>query len=290
MPPVLTGRHDIASARRALAAQFRSAGIDTPELDVRLLIGKALALDHTQLATASARALTSQEIAQITALAHRRLLGEPVARLVGAREFWGLRLHLSAETLVPRPETESVVEAALDALRPLPEDLRIADLGTGSGALLLALLHEKPNAYGVGTDRSLDALRSARRNAAVLGLAARAGFVACDFAAALSGPFDCIVSNPPYIPSRAIAALAPEVREHDPALALDGGNDGLDAYRAIAAQVPPLLRREGALILELGIGQDEAVRHIMAAQGLVGAAPSRLDLAGIPRALTLRLA
>ncbi len=208
----------VGEARRTMAAQFRAAGLDTPDLDARILLGHALGLDHTALAVAPLRILGAGEANAIAELTERRLAREPVARIVGWKEFWSLPLRIGAATLVPRPETETVVEAALAAVEtrgPRSRPLRIADLGTGSGAILLALLAELPNACGVGTDISADALRVARDNAKHLGFS-RARFVACDLAAALRGPFDLIVSNPPYIASADIAALAPEVRDFDP--------------------------------------------------------------------------
>ncbi len=198
------------------------------------MVGTAIGLDLTGLIAAAARPVTSDEATRLADFMHRRLAGEPVARILGAKEFWGLPLQLSAATLVPRPDTETVVELALEMLRAEPEPkrrLRIADIGTGSGAILLALLSELPDAFGVGTDVSVAALRTASRNAARLGFASRTAFVACDYAAALSAPFDLMVSNPPYIRSADIAGLATEVRDHDPIVALDGGADGLDAYR-----------------------------------------------------------
>jgi release factor glutamine methyltransferase len=227
----------------------------------------------------------------MSALAARRLAREPVARILGIKEFWGLPLRIGAETLVPRPETETVVEAALAAIDhggPRTRVLRIADLGTGSGALLLALLSELPNADGVGTDVSVATLGTARANAERLGLSRRARFVACDFAAALGGArFDLVVSNPPYIASGDIAALAPEVR-CDPHRALDGGSDGLDAYRSIAAQAPRVLKSGGHLVVELGMGQASGATALFMGAGLESAL-LRADLAGIPRALQMRL-
>jgi release factor glutamine methyltransferase len=281
----------VAEARRALAATFRAAGLDSPELGARILVGHALGLDHAALAAAGARALDAAEQAAIAALTARRLAREPVARIVGRKEFWSLPLRVDATTLVPRPETETLVEAALgaiDAQGPRAAVGQIADLGTGSGALLLALLTELPNAIGVGTDTSLGALAVARDNARRLGLT-RAKLAACDMAAALGGPFDLIVSNPPYIASGAIAALAPEVRDFDPRTALDGGPDGLDCYRAIAATVPALLRPGGALVVELGACQAQAVAAMFSAAGLAPA-PPRPDLGGVPRALLARKA
>jgi release factor glutamine methyltransferase len=280
----------IAATRRHLAQTFRDAGLDTPDLDARILVGHVLALDHAALAAQADRRLTDREAEAIAALAQRRLGREPVARIVGTKEFWGLLLALNADTLVPRPETETVVEAALAALGDVGgRALRIADLDTGSGALLLALLSEWPAAHGVGTDISVAALRCARSNAGALGLAARASFVACDHGAALAGNFDLVVANPPYIASGDIARLEPDVRDYDPHRALDGGADGLAAYRAIVADARRLLARDGLLVFELGAGQLDAVRWLTAAAGLAPAGACRSDLAGVPRALAVKV-
>ena len=282
----------IASARRSLAQSFGRRGLAMPELDARLLVAHALGLDHAGLAAQAERTLTAAQSDTIAALAARRLAREPVARIIGVKEFWGLNFKLSSATLVPRPETETVVEAALEALgrsEARSADLKIADLGTGSGALLLALLSELPGARGVGTDLSLAALRCARANAAALGLAQRASFVACDYGSALTAGFDLVVSNPPYVVHDDIAALAPEVRVFDPLLALDGGPDGLAAYRAIAAAAPHLLSPDGVLVLELGIGQLGAVEDLMAAAGLLAIGEPRHDLLGIPRSIAVKL-
>ena len=276
----------IATARRQVAQALRSRGLDTPELDARLLVGHALGLDHSALAAQSDRRLTTAEAGTVAALATRRLAHEPVARILGRKEFWGLPLRLNADTLVPRPETETVVEAALAALAGkglTSQALRIADLGTGSGALLLALLSELPSAHGIGTDISLAALACARDNAVSNSLAGRASFVACNYATALQGPIDLLVANPPYIAQGEIAALAPEVRDFDPSRALDGGPDGLAGYRAIAADARRLLGRDGVLVVELGFGQVEAVTGLFAAAGLAPAAPKH-DLSDIARA------
>jgi release factor glutamine methyltransferase len=278
----------VEAARRTLAQQFRQRGLDAPELDARLIVGHALGLDHAALAAQSRRALARAEADAIAALAARRLTREPLARILGHKEFWGLTLHLNAQTLVPRPESETVVEAALmDLSGERRERLRIADLGTGSGALLLALLSELPAALGTGTDISPGALACARANARALGLAERALFVACDFGAALQGPFDLVVANPPYVARGDIAGLDPEVRDFDPRQALDGGPDGLDGYRAIAADAQRLLAPRGALVVEIGQGQAGAVSALFAAAGLAPG-PPRHDLAGMARALVLR--
>lgn len=281
----------VANARRALALSFADAGYDAPALDARLLVGHALGLDHAGLVESADRLLREAEIQVIASLVARRLSGEPVARILGVKEFWGLPIRLHPSVLVPRPDTETVVEAALDALDrdgPRTRALRIADLGTGSGALLMALLTELPHAFGVGTDISRDAITVARANAGELGLASRAGFVVCDFGAALAGGFDLVVSNPPYIESADIETLAPEVRDHDPRIALDGGADGLAAYRAIAADARLLLAPQGHLVVELGAGAATAVSHVFAAAGLAIAGPPYCDLAGIARVLRVK--
>jgi release factor glutamine methyltransferase len=277
----------VETARRALAARFRAAGIESAELDARLLVGAALGLDLTGLITSAKRALTTDELSHLESLAARRLDGEPVARILGQKEFWGLPLKLSVATLVPRPDTETVVELALEIVRASTlRPKRIADIGIGTGAILLALLHELPDAFGVGTDISLDALATARRNAVDLGLLPRAGFVACSYATALNGPFELIVSNPPYIPTRAIAGLAVEVRDFDPLAALDGGADGLDAYRALIPQAAGLLAPGGALVVEGGQGQAPLIEALMTAANLTVHYPTKPDLAGIPRAIS----
>src|SRR5277367_4946756 len=284
--PVAPAARTVEAARRDWAEKFAAAGLDSPPLDARLLVGHALGLDLAALLAAAMRPLGADEESAVAELANRRLAREPVARIIGTKEFWSLDLRIDDSTLVPRPETETVVEAALAAIGrrdARTSELRIADLGTGSGAILLALLSELKDAFGVGSDINPRALLVARGNARRLGLR-RAAFVASDLTAALAGPFDLIVANPPYIASGDIATLSPEVRLFDPRLALDGGADGLDVYRAIAAAVPPLLAATGALAVELGAGQAEPVATIFAAAGLVPS-PPRPDLNNVARAL-----
>jgi release factor glutamine methyltransferase len=281
----------VETARRALTARFNSAGVESAEIDARMLIGHVLGLDLTGLITSAQRQLTTDEAARLEDFARRRLAGEPVARVIGAKEFWGLPLQLSPATLVPRPDTETVVELALELLRAdgaTGRPLRIADLGTGSGAILLALLSELPTATGVGTDISEQALQTAAANAARLGLAPRATFIACDYASGLSGLFDLIVSNPPYIRAADIAGLAVEVREYDPHAALDGGADGLDAYRALIPQAAGLLAPGALLIVEAGEGQSGPINGLMTLAGLAPTGAPKADLAGIPRAVSGR--
>lgn len=285
---MLFGGQTVEAVRRALTARLRSGGIESAELDARLLTGAVLGLDLTGMIVAATRVLTEGESSRLTQFAQRRLAGEPVARILGEKEFWGLPLRLTPETLVPRPDTEAVVELALEMLRarrPSNCPLRIADLGTGSGAILLALLSELMEAQGFGTDISAGALQTATANAAQAGLADRATFIACDYACGLDGPFDLIVSNPPYIRSADIDGLAPEVRNHDPLAALDGGADGLDAYRTLIPLAARLLAPGGALVVEAGQGQSGDIEALMTAAGLTPGTSPKADLAGILRAV-----
>lgn len=284
-------RQSVESARRALTARFESGSIESAELDARILVGAALGLDLTGMIAAASRLLSSDESMRLEDFARRRLAGEPVARILGSKEFWGLPLQLSAATLVPRPDTETVVELALEMVgsKSHPDRrLRIADIGTGSGAILLALLSELPDAYGIGTDISVAALQTAGANAARLGFAPRAAFIVCDYATALSVGFDLIVSNPPYIRSGEIPDLAAEVRDHDPRRALDGGADGLDAYRALIPQAARLLVPGGVLVVEVGYDQSGHIQGLMMTAGLTRETPPKADLAGIMRAVAGR--
>ena len=277
----------VSEALNLLAQAFRTAGIEDADVDARLLVGHALHLDRARLIAQSDRILEAREINVINALAARRLKREPVSRILGQKEFWSIALAITPDVLVPRPETETVVEGALDfvvrgGLRM--EKLRILDIGTGSGALLLALLRELPNATGIGTDISTGALKVARENAARCGLEGRCTFLVCDIASVVEGPFDLLVSNPPYIAHHEITSLAPEVKNYDPTVALDGGDDGLAAYRAIAADAKRLLAPGARMFVELGAGQEAAVRDLFTNVGLI-AGIARTDLAGIPRVL-----
>jgi release factor glutamine methyltransferase len=276
----------VSALRRRLAQRFGTAGLDTPELDARLLMQHALDCDHIELFRSDRRELSLHEINRVDLLADRRMAGEPVARIVGRKEFWGLDFEIGPATLVPRPETETMVQVALQAFGSSKTTLRVADFGTGSGAILLSLLHEMPQAYGVGIDISEQACAVAARNAARLGLHGRSAFAVSNFGAALGdNSVDLIVSNPPYIASGEISALSREVRDHDPRLALDGGPDGLEAYRAIAVDAARLLQTDGRIFVELGAGQAGAVTDIFQAAGLSTPLPPIPDLAGIPRVL-----
>ncbi|GJD43718.1 Release factor glutamine methyltransferase [Methylobacterium cerastii] len=270
-----------SDALRRLASTFVAEGV--PEGDARFLMLGVLDLRAIDLALHGQRVLGPGEANRLEVAAQRRLSGEPVARILGAWEFWGLPFRLSPETLVPRPDTETLVEAALASIPDHAAPVRILDLGTGSGCILVALLSALPNATGIGLDRSWGALRTARANARDNGVAERAGFIAGDWCDALGAPFDRVVSNPPYIASPVIAGLDREVREHDPLAALDGGDDGLGAYRRIVGAVSRgLLATGGSLHLEIGYDQAEAVTDLGAATGLRPGGIMR-DLAGHAR-------
>ncbi|GAA4249636.1 peptide chain release factor N(5)-glutamine methyltransferase [Azospirillum formosense] len=268
--------------RRTAEARLREAGIDTPDLDARLLVEHALGLTRHDLFTRASDPVPEPDAARLLALVERRAGREPVGRILGHREFWTIDLALNPDTLEPRPDTETLVEAVLKALPDRNAPLRLLDLGTGTGCILLALLAELPNATGLGVDLSPGAVAAATANAARNGLAERARFQTGNWGAGLGERFAVVVSNPPYIPSADIAALDPEVREHDPLRALDGGADGLDAYRIIAAQLPDLLPPGGLAGLEVGQGQAADVTGLLAAAGLEPAGVFR-DLGGVER-------
>jgi release factor glutamine methyltransferase len=276
----------VGEAVSAASAALSAAGIEDGRREARLLVATALATDLSGVVGYPERRLDAAEASRLEALLARREAREPAARLLGRREFWSLDFALSPETLVPRPDSESVIEAALAEITDRAAPLRLLDLGTGTGCLLLALLSELPTASGVGVDIAAGAAMTARSNAAALGLGGRAGFVVGSWGAALAGTFDLIVSNPPYIASDAIAALEPEVASHEPRAALDGGPDGLAAYRALADQLPRLLAADGLVVLELGRGQAEPVATLMSQAGL-GRRALRCDLGGVARSLVL---
>ena len=284
----------LEAARRTLTQAFREGGITNPALDARLLVMAACGASHADLIRDPERALSDAERARLDNWAERRLMGEPVSRILGSRAFWGLDFRLSPETLDPRPDTETLVDAVLAALPERDAGLRILDLGTGTGCILIALLSELPQAWGIGTDISLGALRTARDNAQRAGLANRTRFVQTDWLRGIGGRFDVIVSNPPYIPRAELGGLSREVRAYDPMAALDGGADGLDAYRAIVGGIDLLLTPGGIAAFEVGQGQAEAVGAMMAGSGLRPVLPSgavsAYDLGGIERAVIMKRA
>jgi release factor glutamine methyltransferase len=268
------------------------AGIETPKRDARVLLCEAVHIDHAALLRDPDARLGDEAAARLQAFVERRLEREPVSRILGRREFWGLSLRITPDVLDPRADTETLVAAALEALKDRRDEKRIVDLGTGSGALLCACLSEFPRAFGLGTDRSEAACRIARENLAACGLAGRGAIVCGEWGAALGedaiGPgFDLVVSNPPYVASGTIAGLAPEVRDHDPRPALDGGADGLAAYRAIVADLSRLCAPGGLAILEIGFDAAESVTRLFRQAGWPSIALKR-DLENQPRALVLR--
>ncbi len=272
-----------ADALAWLAEAFDRAGIEEPRREARLAFCAAGGLSAAALIAAPETALGQPAATRLADLAARRAAGEPLSKIAGRREFWGLTLIVSPDVLDPRPETETLVEAALKLIgRRRGERLRILDLGVGSGAILCALLTECPAAHGLGVDASAAAVAIARRNVEACGLAARADIRLGSWTEGVKGPFDLIVSNPPYIPSADIAALAREGRDFDPRLALDGGADGLDAYRMILPASVGLLARGGRLIVEVGAGQGGEVLGLAARLGFVHA-ETRRDLAGVER-------
>jgi len=274
---------------RYLAERFRQAGIESASLDARLLSAYAAGFSPEEAVTKRDAALAPAVLDRAVDVAQRRLSGEPVSRIVGAREFWGMPFGLSAHTLDPRPDTEVLVDVALAWVRDqglANAPLRILDLGTGSGCILAALLSELPNATGVGVDRSEDALRTARKNFARLGLLSRANFLCGDWGNSLAdATFDIIACNPPYIETADIGGLSAEVRDFDPPLALDGGKDGLKAYRDIVPQASRLLRVPALLIFETGHRQARAVRQMVAELDCGFQTEIFADLAGIERAV-----
>jgi len=264
-------------------AALRAAGIGNARMEARWLLAHALDATPEALLRDPRAPVAEAAAARFDAALARRAAREPLAFITGRAGFWTLELEVAPHTLIPRADTETLVEAVL-ARGVAPR--RVLDLGTGTGALLLAVLSEFPQASGVGVDLRPEAVALAARNATRLGLAGRAAFLAGDWATALDARFDLVLSNPPYIPAGEIAGLMPEVARHEPASALDGGADGLDAYRALAAALPRLLEPGGMAALELGQGQAAAVGALAEAGGL-SVAGWRADLSDIPRAILL---
>jgi release factor glutamine methyltransferase len=265
---------------------LRAAAIEVPRMEARLLLAHAMRCRAEDLLREPRATVPAPAAADFAALLNRRIAHEPVALLLGEQEFWSLPFRVSRHTLIPRADSETLVEAALAAWPARDAVRRILDLGTGTGCLLLAALSEFPAASGLGVDRIPAAAALARGNAEALGLGDRADFLVADWAAPLAGRFDLVLSNPPYIESAGIAGLMPEVAGHEPASALDGGVDGLDCYRTILAALPGLLAPGGLAVLELGAGQRGAVEALAIAQGLQPAG-CRTDLSGTERALLL---
>ncbi|MBI3441898.1 MAG: peptide chain release factor N(5)-glutamine methyltransferase [Proteobacteria bacterium] len=258
----------VQSALAEMRAQFKSSGVETPELDARLLLQGALGLSHEELVLNVHRTLTESDSATLAGMILRRILREPVSRILGVRAFWKSEFKVSPDTLDPRADSETLIEAVLV---PIDKEspVSILDLGTGTGCLLLSLLQELPQATGVGVDISLGAIRIAQQNAEALSLADRSLFITSNWATMpLDRQFNIIVSNPPYIIDTDIINLQPEVSLYDPRSTLSGGVDGLDCYRSIAQLLPGLLAERGKVFLEIGATQAESVKEILAKAGL----------------------
>jgi release factor glutamine methyltransferase len=276
----------IGGAAARARAGLATAGIEAAGLEARLLARQVLGCDMTTLIGRPERPITPADARRLDAAVRRRSRGEPLAYILGEREFWSLSLRVSPATLIPRPDTETVVEAALRVTADHGGSLRILDLGTGSGCILLALLSERRQAWGVGVDLSADALGIARDNAQRLGLAGRAAFVRADWAAGIAGPFDLVVANPPYIADSEWDTLPTDVRAFEPSLALRGGEDGLDAYRRILPTLSQLLTPDGAALFEVGGATATGLPRLAAEMGLQVIEIST-DLAGRQRCLRI---
>jgi release factor glutamine methyltransferase len=281
----------VADVLRVVTRLFAAHGLDSPAVDARLLLARALNATSADLIREPSRALTVTERATVEQFVDRRLAREPVSRIVGCRSFYGREFEVTEATLDPRPDSETLIEAALQIVHERGwrgRPIRILDIGTGTGCLLITLLAELPNATGVGVDLSSAALMVAQRNGQALGVADRADFVEGDGFETVTDTFDLVVSNPPYIPSADIAALDPEVRIYDPRLALDGGGDGLNVYRALRRKLIDVVPN-GAIVVEVGAGQADAVGSLLSVAAGPQAAPFRTwtDLGGHVRCVAI---
>jgi release factor glutamine methyltransferase len=252
----------LVSAWKAAKARLEAAGVEGPVIDARLLVEAASGASRVDIITDPHRLLTDEQALTLESLVSRREKREPVSHILGVRGFWKIMLKVTPDVLTPRPDTESLLDVLLPRI-PVDRAVSVLDLGVGSGAILLAILSERPAARGLGVDVSAEAVAVARENAANLGLVSRVALLRGDWTAGLaSDSFDVVVANPPYIATGDLGDLAPEVRDHEPRLALDGGYDGLEAYRAIAPQIMRVLRPDGVFAVEIGLGQAAAVEAL----------------------------
>lgn len=277
---------DIGTALTQTRNALLQARIESASLDARLLVAMSLGTSIETVIAWPERAMPADAATRLAALVHRRVAREPMAYILGRREFWSLDFQVTPATLTPRPDSETLVAAVLETVADRHAALRIIDFGVGSGCLLLSLLSELPAAHGLGIDRDAATLEVARTNATSLDLAGRASFALGDWGRAVGGAFDIAISNPPYIPTADLAALAPELR-YEPRGALDGGADGLDAYRLLIPDAARLLKPGGVVALEVGVGQAASVEVLLRQSGfaLLGTRP---DLAGIERCVLAR--
>ena len=263
----MTDTPTLVSAWKAAQALLKAQRIDSPAIDARLLLEAATGASRLDILTDPYRVVTPDQQAMLDGFVERRLRREPVSRILGRKGFWKIMLNVTPDVLSPRPDTETLIDVALLAFEPA-QGFNVIDLGTGSGAILLAILSERPGAHGVGTDISFEALAVARDNAASLDLDGRATFLRTEWVAGFGDySFDLVVSNPPYIPSDDIPGLDPEVRDHDPVLALDGGPDGLQAYRDLAPEIMRILKPGGVFAVEIGWDQGPQVKALFEAAG-----------------------
>ncbi len=268
----------LVEAWKTARARLWAAGVDGPVIDARLLVEDAAGATRVDIITDPRRPLTEAQLATLDAHLTRRERREPISHILGRKGFWKIMLQVNAHVLTPRPDTEVVVDMALRAF-PEGRPFSVLDLGVGSGAILLAILAERPAAKGLGIDVSDEALAVARENAAHLGLAGRAALLRGDWTAGIGGEsFDLVVSNPPYIPTADIDGLEPEVRDHEPRLALDGGADGLDAYRLLAPEILRVLRPGGRFAVEIGFDQSVRVEALFRDAGALNVETTK-DLA-----------
>jgi release factor glutamine methyltransferase len=280
---------EVSTVLADAVVRLRAAGVESPRREARLLLAHVLGVQVLDIVAGRSREINEGARAHFEAALKRRVSREPLAYIVGRREFWSLEFAVAPSVLIPRPESEILVEEALRRFPDREAPLRVADLGTGSGCLLLAFLSERPFAKGAGIDASEAALVVAARNARALGLLSRVEFLRGNWTEALVGSFDTIFVNPPYIPSAAITGLAPEVACYEPRLALDGGEDGLAAYRAIAAGLKRHINQGSSAFFEVGEGQAEAVQKVLVENGFA-VSGTVCDFAGIPRCLVANAA
>ena len=264
----MTDPTTLVAAWKTAQSDLKAARIDSPAIDARLLVEAATGASRIDILTDPYRPLTADQSEKLAGFVARRLRREPVSRILGRKGFWKIMLNVTPDVLSPRPDTETVLDVVMLAFEPA-QDFSVIDLGTGSGAILLAVLGDRPGAHGVGTDISSEALAVAKENAANLEMAGRATFLRTEWATGFGdASFDLVVSNPPYIPSGDIAGLDPEVRDHDPVLALDGGPDGLQAYRDLAPEIKRIMKPGGTFAVEIGWDQGDAVKALFEEAGL----------------------
>ncbi len=281
MPVSFSNIHTINDAKRFLTAQFRSANIESADIDARLLLIHATGLTRADLIASSQEALSPDLVQKIQALATRRISGEPIDHILGYREFYGLRFKVTKDVLSPRPETEMLVDAALDIIASHPT-AKVLDLGTGSGAILISILGQAVDVSGTAVDISEGALKIAKENAQTHKVDGRINFEHGAWFAPVKERFDIIISNPPYITKPAMEALSPEVKNFDPYLALSGGDDGLEAYREIISTAKQHLNYAGKIIFEIGFDQKTSVENLLKAAGFLNVITTK-DLAGHDR-------